>query len=107
MRNNKLIYEYSYDFTHTLAIDVLNSIPQYVNEFKLVFGTDKIDIDQVTQAIAEFEKTLVTPNSRFDQWLMGNNDALTDKEKMGYQLSIPIDSIRSYRVTGGCNNSRL
>ena len=53
-------------FTHTLAIDVLQSIPGYVREFKQVFGKDKLDIDQVTTAIAEFEKTLVTPNSRFD-----------------------------------------
>ncbi len=73
-------------FTHSLAVDVLESIPQYVNEFKLVFDTDSIDIDQVTQAIAEFEKTLVTPNARFDQWLLGNEDALTDEELAGYQL---------------------
>ena len=73
-------------FTHTLVIDVLKSIPQYVTEFKLVFGTNSINIDQVTQAIAEFEKTLVTPNSRFDQWLLGNEDALTEDEVAGYQL---------------------
>ncbi|MEW6646407.1 MAG: cytochrome-c peroxidase [Pseudomonadota bacterium] len=73
-------------FTHTLAIDVLESIPQYVVEFRQVFGKDKIDIDMVTTAIAEFEKTLVTPNSRFDQWLLGNKDALTAKELAGYKL---------------------
>lgn len=73
-------------FTHVLAIDVLQSIPAYVTEFKQVFGTDKIDIDQVTEAIAEFEKTLVTPNSRFDQWLLGNKDALTADELAGYEL---------------------
>ncbi|EJN6828345.1 cytochrome-c peroxidase [Vibrio cidicii] len=73
-------------FTHTLAIDVLQSIPQYVNEFKLVFGKEKIDIDQVTDSIAEFEKTLVTPNSRFDQWLMGDDNAITQAELEGYQL---------------------
>lgn len=72
--------------THTLAINVLESIPQYVAEFKEVFGKSEIDIDQVTQALAEFEKTLVTPNSRFDQWLLGNKDALTDQELAGYQL---------------------
>ncbi len=72
--------------THTLAIDVLQSMPGYVTEFKQVFGTDKIDIDQVTQAIAEFEKTLVTPNSRFDQWLLGNKNAITDTELAGYNL---------------------
>ena len=73
-------------FSHTLAIGVLESIPGYVTEFKQVFGKDKITIDEVTQAIAEFEKTLVTPNSRFDKWLLGNADALTAKEVEGYQL---------------------
>ncbi|MEW5964712.1 MAG: cytochrome-c peroxidase [Pseudomonadota bacterium] len=73
-------------FSHTLAIDVLESIPAYVREFKQVFGKDKIDIDQVTAAIAEFEKTLVTPNSRFDQWLLGKKDALTADELAGYAL---------------------
>ena len=73
-------------FTHALAIDVLKSIPQYVNEFKLVFGESNITIDQVTQAIAEFERTLVTPNSRFDQWLLGDKNALSDKELSGYKL---------------------
>ncbi|MDR0776354.1 MAG: cytochrome-c peroxidase [Azonexus sp.] len=73
-------------FTHTLAIGVLESIPAYVREFKLVFGKDKIDIEQVTAAIAEFEKTLVTPNSRFDQWLLGKHDALTKTELEGYAL---------------------
>ena len=73
-------------FTHKLTIDVLESIPQYVAEFKLVFGTNSINFDHVTQAIAGFEKTLVTPNSRFDQWLLGNKDALTEKELAGYQI---------------------
>jgi cytochrome c peroxidase len=73
-------------FSHTLAIGVLETIPAYVREFKDVFGKDKIDIDRVTAAIAEFEKTLVTPNSRFDQWLLGKKDALTAAELEGYKL---------------------
>ena len=73
-------------FSHTLAIDMLQSIPAYVREFKMVFAKDKIDIDQVTDAIAEFEKTLVTPNSRFDQWLLGKTSAMTKDELAGYKL---------------------
>lgn len=73
-------------FTHSLAIDVLESMPGYVTEFKQVFGTDKIDIDKVTQAIAEFEKTLVTPNSRFDQYLLGDKLAINEQERKGYVL---------------------
>ena len=73
-------------FTHTLAIDVLSSIPQYVEEFRLVFGGEEITIDYVTEAIAEFEKTLVTPNARFDKWLLGDAGAITAQEKQGYDL---------------------
>jgi cytochrome c peroxidase len=73
-------------FSHTLAIDVLSSIPQYVAEFKLTYGSDEITIDHVTQAIAEFEKTLVTPNSRFDQWLLGDKNAISTDEHKGYEL---------------------
>jgi cytochrome c peroxidase len=73
-------------FSHVLAIDVLESIPGYVQEFRQVFGKTGISIDMVTEAIAEFEKTLVTPNSRFDQWLLGKDDALTEYELEGYHL---------------------
>jgi cytochrome c peroxidase len=73
-------------FTHELAIEVLQSIPQYVAEFKTAYGTEKITIDEVTDAIAAFEETLVTPNSRFDQWLKGNEGALSAQEKAGYDL---------------------
>jgi len=72
--------------SHTLAVDVVASIPGYVREFKLVFGGNEINIDRITDAIAEFEKTLVTPNSRFDQWLLGDADAISTFEREGYEL---------------------
>ena len=73
-------------FSHTLAVNVLASIPGYTREFVQVFGEDAITIKEITAAIAEFEKTLVTPNSRFDQWLLGKQDALTSEELDGYKL---------------------
>ena len=73
-------------FTHELAVDMLRSIPQYVSEFKKVFGNDKLTIDEVTVAIAAFEETLVTPNSRFDQWLKGDKKVLKTQELAGYKL---------------------
>ncbi len=73
-------------FTHELAVKMLESIPAYVDEFKKVFGKEGVNIDEVTTAIAEFEKTLVTPNSRFDKWLKGNKKALSADEIAGYNL---------------------
>lgn len=42
--------------------------------------------DTITDAIAEFEKTLITPNSRFDQYLRGDERALNSQELEGYRL---------------------
>ena len=73
-------------FTHELALEFLSSIPEYKQEFKQVFGKDEFGIEEVTSAIAAFEETLVTPDSRFDLWLKGDKKAITDQELAGYQL---------------------
>lgn len=73
-------------FSHDLAVDILSSIPQYRAEFKEVFKKDKITIEQITRALAAFEETLVTPNSRFDKWLKGDDKAINDQELRGYLL---------------------
>jgi cytochrome c peroxidase len=72
--------------SHDLAIDVLNSIPGYVDEFEKVYGSKKITIENTTDAIAAFEETLVTPDSRFDRWLEGDDGAITKTELEGYEL---------------------
>lgn len=73
-------------FSHTLAVNMLQTIPGYVAEFKKAFGTETVTIDEVTKAIAAFEETLVTPNSRFDKYLKGDKKAITKDELAGYQL---------------------
>lgn len=73
-------------FTHDLAVSLLESIPGYRSEFKKVFGSDKVDVERITAAIAAFEETLVTPNSRFDLYLKGDKKALSKSELEGYKL---------------------
>ncbi|MGQ9425267.1 cytochrome-c peroxidase [Gilvimarinus sp. F26214L] len=72
--------------SHDLAVDIVRSIPGYVDEFKSVYGDKTVNLDRVTDAIAAFEETLVTPNSRFDQWLKGDDKAISKTELEGYQL---------------------
>lgn len=45
-----------------------------------------ITADTIKESIASFERTLLTPNSRFDDYLRGNPNAITEQEKKGYQL---------------------
>lgn len=92
-------------FSHELAVDLLNSIPGYVSEFKQVFKKEKIDIDQVTDAIAAFEETLVTPNSRFDKWLKGDQKALTKDELEGYKLFRDSGCVACHNGTAVGGNS--
>ncbi len=73
-------------FTHEMAEKVVASIPQYRALFKKAFGSDEVTMDRITTAIAEFEETLVTPGSKFDQWLEGDKNALSEKELEGYKL---------------------
>ncbi len=72
--------------SHSIAVNVVKTIPGYVSEFRKVFAEKAITLEMITDSIAEFEKTLVTPDSKFDQWLLGNELAMSDYELSGYQL---------------------
>lgn len=58
---------------HAVALEVIASIPGYAHSFTVAYGDESITLDRVTDAIAEFERTLMTPSSRFDQWLLGRS----------------------------------
>ena len=58
---------------------------EYPKLFKKIYP-DGINRKNVKNAIAEFVKSLITPNSRFDRWLKGDRNALNAKEKRGYAL---------------------
>ena len=51
----------------------------------------QITTDTATDAIAEFEKTLLTPGSKFDKYLAGDEQALDAQEQQGYKLFVAHD----------------
>ncbi|MEX2209054.1 MAG: cytochrome-c peroxidase [Myxococcota bacterium] len=56
-----------------------------VAKFGVVYP-DGLSADNVRKAIAVFERSLVTPNSKLDRWLCGDTTALSQREKHGYAL---------------------
>ncbi|MFV3017246.1 cytochrome-c peroxidase, partial [Pseudomonas sp. KHB2.9] len=66
------------------VVDNLTAMPQYQAAFSQVYP-DGVTAANVQNALATYERTLLTPNSRFDQYLLGNTDILTIEEKYGYQ----------------------
>ena len=67
------------------AVRVINSMPEYGELFKTAFpgDTDPITYNNMALAIGAFERGLVTP-SRWDVFLAGDQSALTDAEKSGF-----------------------
>lgn len=63
----------------------LEADKEFVEKFTKVYP-DGISEANLTNAIEEFERTLNTPNSRFDKWLRGDNEAITAQELEGYEL---------------------
>jgi len=96
-------------FTHVIVTDVLKTMPGYVTGFNEVYGTNDISFDEVTGAIAEFEKTLKTPNGRFDHWLRGDKNAIDAQELAGYQLfkSIGCSACHNGEGVGGNSFQKL
>lgn len=62
---------------------------EYISKFENIFGQDSITFDNVTKAIAVYEKTLVT-RSRYDDFLDGNIKALNAQEQRGLNLFIDM-----------------
>ena len=68
------------------VIAKLKQIPEYQNAFQTIYEQQGLTKETVTDAIAGFEQSLVTPDSRFDKYLRGDNGILTADEKSGYEL---------------------
>lgn len=62
----------------------LNADERYRRNFSLVYGKETVAYDDVLDAIVEFEKALITPDSSFDRYLRGEID-LTAEENNGYK----------------------
>jgi cytochrome c peroxidase len=70
------------------AIERLKAVPYYVTAFQEAYGGE-ITKEHVTHAIAEYERTLVTP-SRYDRFGAGDVAALTEEERAGLDLFTKI-----------------
>lgn len=63
----------------------LRSDPEMVRQFRDAYGREP-EVAALLDAIATYERSLVTPGGRFDRWLAGEADAITPDELSGYQV---------------------
>jgi cytochrome c peroxidase len=67
------------------AVTKLHADPEMVGQFHDAYGREP-DFVALLDAIATYERSLVTPDSRFDRWLRGETNAITPDELSGYQV---------------------
>lgn len=64
----------------------VKKIKGYREHFEAAFGTKEVSLDAIQKAIATFERTVTSRNSRFDLFVSGNKTILKDDEVLGLHL---------------------
>ena len=86
--------------TSERTVYALKQNPKYPALFKKAFGTEEITISRVQKAIAQFIRTLVSGNSKFDRYLRKEED-LTDAEMRGFILFTSEEGADCFHCHGG------
>lgn len=73
----------------------INNIAEYRVDFKKVYGIEKIKPKNLYKAIATFEKTITSTQTKFDRFVKGDSTAMNNKEVRGMHL---------FRTKGRCMN---
>lgn len=66
----------------------INSIPNYVTAFKEIFPDDGVSDLTVAKALATYQRTIITADTPFDRWVAGEEAAISDTAKAGFQVFI-------------------
>lgn len=83
--------------SHDFVVDRLKAITGYRSEFQQVFGgKDALTIDNAANAIAAFERTLITPDSPYDKYADGDKAALTAQQVRGLKLFANVGCVKCH-----------
>jgi cytochrome c peroxidase len=77
--------------TVDMAVKSIKDIPMYPPMFKKAFGTEEINYDRISKAIAQFVRSIISYRSKFHQWLRHETE-LTDSERRGHDLFFSEDA---------------
>jgi cytochrome c peroxidase len=89
-----LLTEFEMAMSRDGVVAMLKSIPGYVSAFGNAFPgeSDPVSVDNLGKAIGAFERRLVTP-ARWDTFLKGEDGALTDQEKRGFNAFVDVGCV--------------
>ncbi len=89
------------DTTQTKKL--IQSIKGYPELFERAFGSPEVTFKRISMAIAQFVRTLVSANSKFDQYVTGQTQ-LTEDELRGFELFMTESGADCFHCHGGDGN---
>jgi cytochrome c peroxidase len=85
------------------TVQLIQGIPGYPELYKKAFGSDIVTMKNTARAIAQFIRTFVSANSRFDRFLDGETE-LTASERKGFVLFMTEEGGDCFHCHGGDGN---
>lgn len=81
---NSILLNEEMNNTKENVVKTISSDESYKEMFNKTYG--EITFDNIVDALVQFQRTLTTPNSKFDQYINGDNSALNEDELAGYEI---------------------
>lgn len=88
------------------AVNRLKADPEYPGLFRRAFGTEDVTPELIGKALSQFERTLVSANSKFDAWIR-NEVQLTPEEQLGLELFFTHPDPTLQLRGGNCSDCHL
>lgn len=85
------------------TVAAIKSVSYYPGMFKKAFGTEDITMERIEKAIAQYIRTLVSANSKFDRYMRGE-EQLTPQELNGYILFTTEEGADCFHCHGGAGS---
>lgn len=86
--------------THDKVVTTFSGVAGYRELFKAVFGDDKVTLPRMSEAIAAYEATRMSGNSRYDKYEAGDHTALTAQEQLGRSVFLDKGRCAQCHITG-------
>ena len=94
-------HEIAGDTSRTKAL--IASIPGYREMFKAAFGSETVTMERINMAVAQFVRTLISANSKFDRYMRGE-EQLSASELNGFVLFTTEEGADCFHCHGGFGN---
>ena len=98
-----VVAEHEMNSDTTRVKELFQAIPGYPELFSKAFGSEEVTLDRISKAIAQFIRTLISSDTKFDRYIRGE-EQLSDPELRGFILFTTEEGADCFHCHGGFGN---